>query len=61
MIDFYNSKRCGVDIINQLLCDYSWQFTCDSQVVVIFTFILDLAGVNARTILKYNKENYIDL
>ena len=32
----------------------------DSWIVVAFTFIFDLAAVNARTILKYNKENYID-
>ena len=57
VIDFYNSQRCGVDIINQMLRDYSCQPTCDSWVVVVFTFILDLAAVNARTILKYNKEN----
>ena len=54
VIDFYNSQRCGVDIINQMLCDYSCQRTCYSWVVVVFTFILDLAAVNARTILKYN-------
>ena len=59
VIDFYNSQRCGVDIINQMLCDYSCQPTCDSWVVLVFTFILDLAAVNARTILKYNKKNYI--
>ena len=43
--------------------DYSYRSACDSChscVVVVFTFILDLAAVNARTILKYNKENYID-
>ena len=33
---------------------------CDSWIVVAFTFTFDLAAVNARTILKYNKENYID-
>ena len=43
-----------------MLRDYSCQPTCDSWVVVVFTFILDLAAVNARNILKYNKENYIN-
>ena len=43
-----------------MLRDYSCQPTCDSWVVVVFTFILDLAAANARTILKYDKENYID-
>ena len=33
---------------------------CDSWVVVVFTFILHLAAVNAITTLKYNKENHTD-
>ena len=60
VVDFYNSQRCGVDIVNQMLRDFSCQTTCDNWVVVVFTFILDLAAVNTRTILKYNKENYTD-
>ena len=60
VIDFYNSQRCGVDIVNQMLHDYSCEPTCDSWVVVVFTFILDLAAVSARTTSKYNKENYIE-
>ena len=27
VIDFYNSQRCSVDIINQMLCDYPSQPT----------------------------------
>ena len=46
-----------MDIINQMVRDYSCS---DSWVVKVFTFIFDLAAVNAVTILKYNKENYID-
>ena len=49
MADFYNSQRWGADIINQMLRGYSCQTTCDSWVVVVFTFILDLAAVNGRT------------
>ena len=49
-----------MDIINQMLCDSSYQATCDSWVDVVFTFILDLAAVNPKTILKYNKKNYFD-
>ena len=33
---------------------------CDSWVVVVSTFILHLAAVNAITTLKYNKENHTD-
>ena len=61
VIDFYNSQRCSVDIIYQMLPDYSCQSTCGSWVFVVLTFILDFAAVNARTILKHNKENYINL
>ena len=59
-IDFYNSQRCSIDVINQMLRDYSCQPTCDNWVLAVFRFILDLAVVNARTILKHNKENYIN-
>ena len=55
MADFYNSQRWGADIINQMLRGYSCQPTCDSWVVVVFTFILDFAAVNGRT------KNIIDL
>ena len=49
-----------MDIINQMLHDYSGKPTCDTWVVVIFAFILHLTAVNARTILKYKKESYTD-
>ena len=39
---------------------YKLKIICDSWVVVMFTFILDLAAVNARAILKYNQANYDD-
>ena len=55
VINFYNSQRCGVDIINKKVRDYSCQSTRDRWVVVVFKFILDLAAVNARTTSKYNK------
>ena len=30
VIDFWNSQRCGVDILNQMFCDYSYQPKFDS-------------------------------
>lgn len=33
VIDFYNSQRCGVHIINQLFHDYNCQPTCDNWVL----------------------------
>lgn len=41
---------------SNLIC----QSTCDSWVLVMFTFIVDLVPVNTTTILKYNKANCDD-
>ena len=41
-----------MDIANQMFRDYLCQSTCDSGVLVVSAFILDLAAVNARTILN---------
>ncbi len=54
IIDFYNQERCGVDIVNEMIKDHSSQPVANSWPLVVFTFILDLAAVNARTILGYN-------
>ena len=32
VIGFYNSQRCDVDTVNQMLCDFTCQPTCDSWV-----------------------------
>ena len=60
VIDFHISQRCGADIVNQMLRDYTCQPTCDSWVLEVFTFILNLAAVNTRTILNHNKANSDD-
>ena len=60
VIDFHNSQRCGVYIVNEMLRNYTCQPTCDSWVLVVFRFILDLAAVNTKTILKHNKANSDD-
>ena len=41
-----------------MLLDYTCHSSCDSCMLVVFTFILGAAAVNERTILKYNKANY---
>ena len=38
-IEFYNSQRCGVDIVNQMILEYPCQPNCDTKVLVIFKFI----------------------
>ena len=60
VIDFHNSQRYGADIVNQMLRDHTCQLTCDSWVLVVFTFILDLVAVNTRTVLNHNKTNSDD-
>ena len=57
-IEFYNSERCDSNVLNQVLCDYTWHSTCDSWVLVVLKFILGLFYANARTIQKDNKANY---
>ena len=54
IIDFYNSQRCGVDIVNEMIKDYCCQPVSNSWPLVVFTFVVDLAAINARTILAYN-------
>ena len=59
IIEFYNSQRCGVDIVNKMIRDYSCQPICNSWTMVVFTFLLDLGVINSKTILEYNTGNSI--
>ena len=45
-----------MDIVNQMIPDYSSKNTCDNGVLAVFILILGLAAVNARIMLKCNKE-----
>ena len=54
VIDFYNSQRCSVDVVNEMLKDYSSQPVSNIWTIVVFTFILDSSAVNGSTIFKYN-------
>ena len=57
VIDFYNSQRCGLDIVNEMLKDISSQPVSNNWAIVVFTFILDLCAINSCTIFKYNCPN----
>lgn len=50
VIEFQNSQRCGVDTVNQTACG-GWE-------LAVFTFLLDLATVNARTVPKQSRAIY---
>ena len=56
--EFDNIQRYGVDILNQMFFHYTWHTICESWALVVLTFILDFAAVNAGTILKDRKANY---
>ena len=51
---FYNEQRCAVDVVNHMVKDCSSQSKTDSWAFAVFTFLIDLAGINAQTILKHN-------
>ena len=53
-IIFYNQQRCSVDVVNHMVKDCSTQSKTDSWAFAVFTFLIDLAGINAQTILKHN-------
>ena len=50
----YNEQRCGVDVVNRMIREYKSQPKSDDYRVAVFTFLLDLATINAQTVLKYN-------
>ena len=45
--DIYNLQHCGVDIVNEMLKDYSSQPVSNGWTIVVCTFILDLPVINA--------------
>ena len=54
LINFYNFQRRGVDIVDKMINDNCCQPEANSWPLVVFTFVIDLAAINARTILGYN-------
>ena len=53
-IEMYNSTRCGVDICNKMANEYTALSKTDDWTFVVFCLCLDIAWINAQTILKYN-------
>ena len=51
---FYNEQRCAVDVVNHMVKDCSSQSKTDSWAFAVFTFLIDVAGINAQTILRHN-------
>ncbi|XP_075972736.1 uncharacterized protein LOC142974348 [Anticarsia gemmatalis] len=56
--DYYNSTKDGVNIISSMLGRYSCSRPTTNWFVAIFYAILDLAGINALTILNLNRGRY---
>ena len=51
---FYNEQRCGVDIMNKMIKELTTQPKTDDWRMAVFTFVIDVACINAQTILRYN-------
>ena len=53
-IMFYNEQRCAVDVVNHMVKDCSSQSKTDKWAFALFTFLIDVAAINAQTILMKN-------
>ena len=51
---FYNEQRCDVDIFNRMIRELTTQPKTDEWRFSVFTLLIDIACINAHTILKYN-------
>ena len=58
VIDFFNTESCKGDVANETLKDYSSQPISNSWTVAVFMFIINLAVVNAQTVLKYSASQH---
>ena len=57
----FNEQRCGVDIVNRMIKDVKSQGNSDNYGKLAFTLVIDLAIVDAQTILKYNQNESMPL
>ena len=59
IIDFYNSNKYGVDIIDQMIDDYSYDITTRRWPLKTFTYLVDMAALNAFVLYKqhFNRRN----
>ena len=51
-VQFYNIRKCGVDILDQMACRYSTRAAARRWPVHVFYNILDLAAINAWIIYR---------
>ena len=51
-IEFYNKNKCGVDVANQMTCQYSVKACTHQWPVAVFYNILDLAYINTFILYK---------
>lgn len=52
VIDFYNSNKFGVDIINQMIDDVSYDITTRRWPLKTFNYLVDVACLNAFVLFK---------
>ena len=51
-VEFYNKTKCGVDVVDQMVRQYSFKAGTRRWPVAAFDNILDLAGINAFVLYK---------
>ena len=51
-VEFYNKTKCGVDVADQMMRQYSFKAGARRWPVAVFYNILDLAGINAFMVYK---------
>ena len=54
-MEFYNKSKCGLDVADQMVRQYSVKAGTRWWPITVFYYILDLAGTNAFVLYKKNK------
>jgi hypothetical protein len=52
IIDFYNSNKYGVDIVNEMIDQYSYDIVSRRWPLKTFNFLLDIASLNSFVLYK---------
>lgn len=52
IIDFYNTNKYGVDIVNKMADMYSYDITTRRWPLKVFNFLVDIVGINSYVLYK---------
>ncbi|KAK9708404.1 Transposase IS4 [Popillia japonica] len=54
MVTFYNKTKAGVDVLDQLCCNYDVARNCRRWPLVIFYNLMNIAAINAMCVWSFN-------